>query len=379
MGLNVDGVRLRSENELLFLYNLMLHIILLFYLPFFFLNILKGRQKRWLERFGILDHALIKRLQTGKVIWIQAASVGETAIARQLVEALKREYPGYRILVSTMTATGKKVAEETIGEIEGVIFLPLDLIFVMRKVVRLVKPELLILIETELWPNLINAVHRQGGRIILASGRIGDRSFKDYHYLKPLLKHVLAKVDVFNMQSSLDAERILALGAPRDKVVINGNIKYDRNFGSNIDKDSLYRKLNIDQNTPVLVAGSTHGDEEAQLLEVYLKLKASVSNLVMMIGPRYIDRAGEIKAFFLKRGINTVSWSEEIKQPLGDRVVIIDTFGDLAGLYQIATLVFVGGSLIPKGGHNILEPAAYGKAVFVGRTHITLKEISAIF
>jgi 3-deoxy-D-manno-octulosonic-acid transferase len=317
---------------------------------------------------------LVERFKEQKAIWIQAASVGETVIAKQLVAKLKKEYPDYQILFSVMTATGKKMVEESLENRENVIFLPLDISFIVRRVVRLIKPELLILIETELWPNLINEVHRFGGRILVASGRIGDKSLKNYQYIKPLLKRVLGKIDSFSMQSRMDAERIISLGAPENKVLVNGNIKYDRDFSKMVDRDLLYRRLKIAKEQPVLVAGSTHDNEEKQLLEVYKKLKQQFPGLTMIIAPRYIDRTEEIKKIFIEQGIKAVSWSKEIDQSTGDAVIIVDTFGELAGLYKIATLVFVGGSLIPKGGHNILEPAAYGRTVFVGPHMFNFKE-----
>lgn len=365
---------------MLFLYNIILIIISLFYCPIIFSGIFKGKQEhKWQERFGYINKELINRFRNNKTIWIHGASVGETVIGKQLVDEIKREYPDYQILFSTITATGKKMAEENIDNIESVIFLPLDISFIVRRVVRLIKPELLILIETELWPNLIKEVHRSGGRIMVASGRIGDKSYKGYKYIKPLLKKFLFMVDVFSMQSQLAVERIISLGAPEDKVLINGNIKYDRDFSRNIDKDLLYRKLKIDKDLPVLVAGSTHDNEEEQLLEVYKILKKEIPDLLMIIAPRYIDRTDDIKKFFLEQGIKAVSWSNEINNITDDTVIIIDTFGELAGLYQIATLVFVGGSLIPRGGHNILEPAAYGKAVFVGPHMFNFKEDTSFF
>lgn len=354
-------------------------IILLLYVPILFFSRKNKQGHQWSERFGFIDRELIKKYRDQKTIWIHAASVGETVIARQVVTELKKEYPDYPILFSVMTATGKKMVEESLDARESVIFIPLDLSFIVRRVVRLFKPELLILIETELWPNLIKEVHRCGGRILVASGRIGDKSLKSYQYLKPLLKRVLFRVDSFSMQSQMDAERIISLGAPENKVSVNGNIKYDRDFSSNIDRDALYRKLKIGREQPVLVAGSTHDNEEKQLIEVYKKLKQDFPGLRMIIAPRYIDRTEEIKKIFNENGIKAVSWSKEIDQSTGEAVIIVDTFGELAGLYKIATLVFVGGSLIPRGGHNILEPAAYGKLVFVGPHMFNFKEDTKYF
>ncbi len=355
-------------------------IILLFYTPILFFSTRKDKKAhQWRERFGFIDRELIERFKSQKTIWIHAASVGETVIARQVVTELKKEYSDYQILFSVMTPTGKKMVEESLDKRESVIFIPLDISFIVRRVVRLFKPELLILIETELWPNLIHEVHRFGGRILVASGRIGDKSLKNYQHIKPLLKRVLYMVDSFSMQSRMDAERIISLGAPENKVFVNGNIKYDRDFSKNIDRDALYRRLKIAKEQPVLVAGSTHDNEEKQLLEVYKRLKQDFPGLRMIIAPRYIDRTEEIKKIFIENGMKAVSWSKEIDQSTGEAVIIVDTFGELAGLYQIATLVFVGGSLIPKGGHNILEPAAYGKMVFVGHHMFNFKEDTKYF
>lgn len=355
------------------LYNLLIIIILCLYSPVILFKIIKGQRDEWPERLGLLNKDLLANFINKKTIWLHAASVGEALVSKQLLEELKKDYPDYSIVLSTITLTGREIARESIKNVEAIILLPVDISFIIKKVIKLFNPQILILIETELWPNLIREAHRQKTKVMLASGRIGDRSFKNYQYLRLFLKKILLMIDFFCMQSELDAERIIALGAPKNKVLVTGNVKYDRQLNY-LDPKEIIDKLKITTDRPVLVAGSTHHNEEEQLLEVYCKLKKEFPELLLIIAPRYIERVEEIQKIFVNQGISTVKWSG-IKGELAEQtVVLLDTIGELAGFYQVATVVFVGGSLIPRGGHNILEPAAYGKAILVGPFMFNFKE-----
>lgn len=350
------------------LYNLLLLIIILFYLPWLVIKLIKGKYREGLkERVGIIPFDF-KKCKSGSVIWIHAASVGEVMATKPLIENLKKEYPDIRLVLSTMTDTGRETARELDESVDCVFYFPLDLSWIVDKVLTKINPALIILIETELWPNFIRKAHKKGSKVMVVSGRIGDKSFSRYKYITPLMKKTLSKVDLFSMQSEKDARRIKRLGAPAERVFIDGNIKYDRDF-TNMDfsEDELLQEYKLKKDTPIIVAGSTHEGEEKKLLETYQVLKKDQQDLVMFVAPRYIERAREIKKLFKDNNIKTVLRTKiNERQPGKEDVIIVDTLGELTGLYGIADLVFVGGSLIPRGGHNILEAAAQGKAVFFG-------------
>lgn len=369
--------RLIGEVEVLYIiYNLILIIIFLLYIPFLIYNFFRGKYKKgfW-ERLGILPQVINTKFRSEPTIWIHAASVGETIAATPLVKEIKKEFPEYKILFSTMTDTGREMAA-SIDVIDGLIYFPLDLSWIVRRVLLQINPELVILVETELWPNFIREIKKCDSRIMIASGRISDSSIDKYKYLGPLLKKTLDKVDAFSMQTKKDRRRIISLGADRNRVYKNGNIKYDREFvNESIDENDIYSEFKLSRQQPILVAGSTHEKEEEQLISVYQGLKQNFSDLVMFLAPRYIERADEIEEICQQAGIRTrLRTKVEERKPEKEQVIIVNTLGELTQLYSIADLVFVGGSLIPRGGHNILEPAAHGKLVFFGPHMFNFKE-----
>ncbi len=350
------------------IYNMILIIIFLFYTPFLIYHFLKGRYREgFRERLGFLSTAIKTKFKGEPTIWIHAASVGETIAATPMVKKIKKEFPDYKIMFSTMTDTGRGIAD-SIEVIDGLIYFPFDLSWVVKKSIEQIKPELVIMIETEIWPNFIRVAKDSGSRVMIASGRISDTSIDKYKYLGTLLQKTLDKIDVFSMQTKRDQERIISLGANRNRVYTNGNIKYDQDFvGDRIDKNDIYTEFKLNREQPVLVAGSTHDKEEKKLISVYKSLKEKFPALVMFLVPRYIERAEEIKTIYHQAGIKTRFRSEiEKRDPKKEHVIIVNTFGELSQLYSIADLVFIGGSLISRGGHNILEPAAHGKLVFFG-------------
>ncbi|MCK8824295.1 lipopolysaccharide heptosyltransferase II [Fuchsiella alkaliacetigena] len=361
------------------IYNLLLAVLFVLYLPVaFYKLIIKGRYREGLkERFGFLPRSL-KYLQEEQVIWVHAASVGETMAASSLVKELKRKHPEYQLVFSTMSDTGRETAQQVVGEqVKEIIYLPLDFGWVVRRVLKKLQPRLIVLIETELWPNLIRQTKRSGAKVMVASGRISDESIDRFKYLGPLLKEMLAQVDCFSMQSELDAQRIIELGAAEDKVKVDGNIKFDKEYPefNEEDQQQLYQQFKLDPQRPILVAGSTHADEEEQLIEVYQRICEEYPDLVLIIAPRYPKRTEEIEQLFEEEGLETVRRTKiEERDPEQHSIILVDTIGELIKLYSMADLVFVGGSLIERGGHNILEPAACGKLVFFGPHMFNFKE-----
>ena len=361
------------------IYNFILMLVTLIYTPVLIYKIIFG-DKEWRglkERFGWLPEVIQSTFKDQPTIWIHGASVGETGAASPLVTELRSEFPKHKFLFSTMTATGQGMAKKVIAEADQFIYFPLDLPQVVKRVFYQINPDLVVIMETELWPNFIKEAHKNGAEIMIASGRISDQSIQQYRYLGPILDDVLAKVDYFSMQSELDRERIIELGASADKVDNNGNTKFDQEYGttSQAAKDELYSEYKLDLKQAIIVLGSTHDNEEEQLLSLYTDLKEKWPDLVLIVAPRYVERADELEELYREQGIEVIKRSEiEKRDPDRESVIIVDTIGELAQLYGLADLVFVGGSLIERGGHNLLEPAAQGKLVFFGPHMFNFKD-----
>ena len=348
------------------IYNIIIFIIISLYFPVLIYNKLKGGYKEGIkEKFSFIPKEKIHSIKNESVIWIQAASVGEVMAAKPLIKSLKNKYPERKIVLSTMTDTGRKTAKKN-DLVSTVIYFPFDFNWFVKRSLKMINPDLVILIETELWPNFIKEAKKINSKVMVSSGRISDKSIKTYRYLKPLLKKALKKVDYFSMQTKTDKKRIIEMGAPSELVSIEGNIKFDREFDKESNEEEIRNKFKISKTQPVVVAGSTHDDEEKQLLTVYNKLKEKYPDLVFLLAPRYIERAKEIQKIYEDNNINTRLKTEIDKRKTGEDLIIVNTLGELVDLYKIADLVFIGGSLIKRGGHNILEAAAQKTAVFFG-------------
>lgn len=352
------------------IYNLLLFIILIFYSPILiYKKITNTNKKNIKEMFGFYSKDIKKLAKNNKVIWIHAVSVGETVAASPIVKELKKELPEHKVIFSTTTYTGQNMAHKIIDDADVVVYFPFDLPFAVRKALKAINPELIMIIETELWPNFIKIAKNKGHKIIYANGRISDSSFKKYKYLGSILPEMLNNIDCLAMQSEQDKERVIELGADAEKVLNLGNTKFDQNYSSISEskKEDYRNKFKINEDNLVFVAGSTHDDEEKHLIQIYKELKKSFPELYFIIAPRDIERAAEIESLFHKNNIDSIKKSE-LKNQSPDKIdaLILNTIGELAQIYSIADLVFVGGSMMGKGGHNILEPAAHGKLVFFG-------------
>ncbi|ACL70637.1 glycosyltransferase N-terminal domain-containing protein [Halothermothrix orenii] len=359
------------------IYNLLLITVLILYLPFLIYNFIKGKYREgFLERLALYQKSFIEMVKLHPVIWIHAASVGETMAAEPLVRELREQYPHVKLIFSTVSSTGRQTARKFYKkEVDAIIYFPIDLGFIIKRAIKLINPRLVIMIETELWPNFIRYADKSGSRIMVASGRISDKGYKNFRYLGPLLRDMLKRVDVFSMQSDLDVQRIVALGAKEDRVYRNGNIKFDKEYSvSPLEVNKLRQEFNLDENQPVMVAGSTHAGEEEKLITVFERVNKELPDFVMIIAPRYIERVEQVEKLFTSKGIKTIRRSELEGYKRREQVILVDTFGELALIYKLASLVFVGGSLIPRGGHNIIEPAAQGKLVLFGPHMFNFKE-----
>ncbi|MCC3144275.1 3-deoxy-D-manno-octulosonic acid transferase [Halanaerobium sp. Z-7514] len=363
------------------LYNTILSILTVILLPYFYYRSRSNDEKLNLrERFAFYNHNLDLLFPADEVIWIHAASVGETLAAQNLVEEIRADHPQAKIIFSNMTPSGKNIAKKKIAAADLIIYLPFDLNWVVNKAVNIFKPDLFIMIETELWPNLIKALDEQGTQIILVSGRISDDSFDKYKYLGNLLEDMLQRVDIFSMQHQEAADKIKELGAPEDHLCINGNLKYDLQINppSKEEYQSKLELFNINSDSKVIIAGSTHQGEEEIILELYKKLSAQFDDLKILLAPRYVERREEILDLCQQKDLHAALYSElkkgEVLLGRNTDIIIIDTMGELSELYYYADLVFIGGSLINRGGHNVIEAAARAKVVLFGSSMYNFKE-----
>jgi 3-deoxy-D-manno-octulosonic-acid transferase len=352
------------------IYNLLLFIILVFYSPILiYKEITNSNKKNIKEMFGFYSDNIKNLTKNNKIIWIHAVSVGETVAASPVVKKLKKKLPEHKIVFSTTTYTGQNMAHKIINDADAVVYFPFDLPFTVKKALKTINPELIMIIETELWPNFIKIAKKQDHKIIFANGRISDSSFKKYKYLGSIMPDMLNNIDCLAMQSEQDKNRIIELGANKEKVFNLGNTKFDQNYSSISEskKEDYKTSFKISEGNLVFVAGSTHADEEKHLIQIYKDLKLEFPNLYFIVAPRDIERAAEIADIFQKNDIDYIKKSElKNKSPEKIDVLILNTIGELAQIYSLADLVFVGGSMMGKGGHNILEPAAHGKLVFFG-------------
>jgi 3-deoxy-D-manno-octulosonic-acid transferase len=361
------------------LYSLALAIAFVLAAPWY---LWKGRgtgkyTSSFLERTGRLPASL--NADRGPSVWIHAVSVGEVLAARALVAPLKARFPNHKVYVSTTTVTGQGVARRTLSVVDGTFYAPFDLVGPVSRALDLVRPSLLVLVETELWPNLIHQARRRGVRIAVVNGRISDGSFAGYRRARWLLKRVLADVDLFLMQAPAHAERILALGAPPDRVRVAGNLKFDA-VGSSRTSDELEGLFRRSADRPIWVAGSTMPGEEEIVLRAFREVRKAIPSAGLIMAPRHPERCSAVGPLIEAAGFQVAR--RTLLAPGGwqnGSVVLLDTLGELAQIYPLASVVFVGGSLVPTGGHNVLEPAAAGRAVVVGPHMDNFREIAQAF
>jgi len=338
-----------------------------------------GFGERLKQSFGFLPTQALQNVAKQQCLWIHAASVGEIVAASPIVKEMRAAFPLRRILVSTVTATGHEMAKKIMPDADSIIYFPLDLPWLCASVVKRIEPVLFVLVETELWPNFLQAMGKNSIPVLMVNGRIGDKNRKKYRYLFSLLTEMLQSVSLFCMQSSLDASYIITMGALPEKVVVTGNTKFDQTYTvvTPLEKQHLLANLGYnEENDFLFIAGSTHEGEEEQIFEAYLLAKQSVPALKLMIAPRDIRRTVEVMKIAEGYSLFPVRRTE-IPGKTGD-VVLLDTIGELGRLYSLGNIIFVGGSLIQRGGHNILEPAAHGKPILVGPHMFNFKESYAL-
>ncbi len=334
-------------------------------------------------RLGLLPVSL--NLDRDASIWLHAVSVGEALTARAIADDLKARYPHLRLFVSTTTMTGQRVAKQSFPQADGVFFFPIDLGFIVRRVLDIVRPRLFVMMETEIWPNLLRECRARGVKTVVINGRISARSFPRYLRVRPLFRRVLALVDRFCVQGEETAGRLRALGAPPDRITITGSLKFDALQGPGAGAgrggaDRVLRYLSVAEGRAVMVAGSTMPGEHEIVLNGFERIRTLARQPLLVLAPRKPEHFAEAASLARQLGFRTVLRSElPIDEEVRADVVVLDTIGELAQVYQAATVVFVGGSLVPTGGHNILEPAVYGKPIVFGPHMQNFAEIAETF
>ncbi len=351
------------------------------------------------QRMGYLPVSF--NLDGDESIWIHAVSVGEVLTVRALLPELRERYPRLRLFISTTTMAGQQVAKTNLPYVDEVFYFPFDLGFIVNRTLRLVRPRLFVMMETEIWPNLLRACHRDGVKTVLVNGRISSRSYPRYRFVRFFFRRVLAHVDRFCMQGEESARRIIELGAARERVTVTGSLKFDslefnqarstpspsRQGASPVVHDvhergraRVLRYFRVAPTRPVVIAASTLKGEEEFVLEAFQRIRATMPTALLIIAPRKPERFGDVERLVRRAGWN-VARRTELRvdtEPRND-VVVLDTIGELAQLFQVATAVFVGGSLVDAGGHNILEPAVFGKPIVFGPHMQNFAEIARTF
>jgi 3-deoxy-D-manno-octulosonic-acid transferase len=336
------------------------------------------------QRLGFLPISF--NIDGDESIWLHAVSVGEALTARALAADLKARYPRLRLFLSTTTIAGQQVARQRVPEADAVFYFPFDWTFIVRRTLRLVKPQLFIMMETEIWPNLLRECRKQGVKTVLINGRISSRSYPRYRLIKPFFRRVLGDVDRFCMQSEESARRLVDLGGDPARVTVSGSLKFDSlelpatTLTHGKPRERVLRFFRLSPNRTVFVAGSTMRGEESAVLRAFTRIKGANASALLVLAPRHPERFGEVERLARDTGFVTAKRSElPIDAEPRAEVVILDSVGELAQLYQVATAVFVGGSLVDHGGHNILEPAVFGKPIVFGPHMQNFKEISDAF
>ena len=307
-----------------------------------------------------------------KVLWIHAVSLGEVSAIVPFVTTLHQRHPAIKIIVSTITETGREAVRQRLAGIATHCFLPLDYPWIVNRFITSLNPIGFVVVETELWPNLLRALSRRAIPSVIINGRLSSRSFSRYQWIRPFMRQILSTVSLGLLQSGRDERRFVELGASPDRMHRTGNMKFDLTMnGGSVSHPSLERSaFGVSEDERLIVAGSTHPSEEEILLNSYRDLIGSFPNVVLMLAPRHIERSDvlvrTIKAFGFPVLRRSLLLDEIPQEVTGPRIILLDTRGELAQVYGLAFMVFVGGTLVPVGGHNLLEPPAWGKPVCFG-------------
>lgn len=361
------------------LYSALLAIALVCASPYWLYEMFRhGKYRRGLrERLGFLP----KRILSGAnpSIWVHAVSVGEVLALSEVIRQLRTDFPKHRIVISTTTDSGQNLASNRFGA-ENVFYFPFDFNICVAPYFKALRPELVVIAETEFWPTFIRTAKQRGAHIAIVNARISDRSFPGYRRWRTLLAHVLRNVDLFLTQTPEDARRLKEIGAPEHRVFVAGNLKFDVAApAASPIVGQLRSSLQSSGAGPVLVCGSTVAGEESILVHAFKAVLARYPASVMLLAPRHPERFGEVANLFQQSQLLFHKRSTWNNEQLSGGVLLIDSIGELASLYALADIAFVGGSLVPRGGHSILEPAQHGVAILVGPHTENFRDIVELF
>lgn len=356
-----------------FLYNLLFPVVFVCMLPKFISRMLKrgGYGQHFEQRIGHFGDNTKARLREERRIWVHAVSVGEIYVALRFIKTYREAHPGTHFALSTTTSTGYAIGRKEIDPRDVLFYFPVDLPVIIRKVLRIVNPLRIVLVEGEFWPNLIRLADKEQIPVSLVNGRMSESSYRGYRKLRSLTADVLRRIDPICVQGDIDAKRLIGIGAPSDNIHTMGTVKFDvaqSDPAGEAVAQEIMRQIHVPEDAVVLLGGSTWPGEEVVLCELYKTLRQDYPNLFLVIVPRHVERAGEVVQTLEEQGLSYVRRSqvgglEDNRRP---DILFVDTTGELRNFYSVAHIIFVGKSLTQHGGQNPIEPAMCGKAVIVG-------------
>lgn len=373
------------------LYSILFSIGVLLTAPYYLLRYTRKADFRtyWRERLGFLPPRFQQPTSRDKpgAIWVHAVSVGETLAVVGLVREVQQRYPDRQIFISHVTPTGREAGETRLPGVAGRVYLPLDWGWAVRQALRRLRPELLLIVETELWPNLLRAAHEFGSRVVLANARLSDRSFRGYRLFRPFFRRVLENIDRILAQTQVDAERFRQLGAGRERVWVTGNLKFDGHppqLGQFPTR--LKRALDLAHRGPIMVAASTMPGEERLLLRTWQQILSCHPRALLILAPRHPARFEQVAQLladeghsFVRRTALETADEELASQVASPEILLVNTVGELAGIFEVGDVAFIGGSLVPTGGHNLLEPAFCSKPIVFGPHMQNFRDAADLF
>lgn len=366
------------------LYNLAAILVVIIIIPVFMIRSVreKGFVERIKQSLGFFPEGALDPVAKKNCIWVHAASVGEIVATSPLIKEFRKEFPKSPILVSVVTTSGYEMANRIIKDADSIIYFPLDLPFVAASVLRRIHPRIFLNVETELWPNFFMTARQMHIPVMMVNGRISEKSVRRYKYMFSILTDMISTVKFFAMQSQIDANYIMELGAPKELVVVTGNTKFDQTYTDVTpeEREKILSDMGLKDAEGIFLAGSTHRGEEEYVLQAFKAVRKTHKNLKLVIAPRELLRTREVIGICRRAGFKVGTRTELQKRPpAGEDVIILDTIGELGQVYSIGDVIYVGGSLVTHGGHNILEPAAHGKAIIVGHHMENFKDTHALF
>jgi len=363
-----------------FLYSALLAVAMLVTVPYWLFQMVRRNKYRtgFAERWGRVPKR-IENASGKRAIWVHAVSVGEVLAVSRLIQEMRARLPDYRVFISTTTDTGQRLAREKFGP-DDVFYFPVDFAFAIRPYLKALRPVLVVIAETEFWPNFLRFSHSSGAKIATVNGRISDRSLHGYRQIRLFLRRVLDQIDLYLAQTEEDRKRLIDIGAPEGRIYVSGNLKYDVAPPAQASiVSSLRTSFEKTGAGPVIVAGSTMEGEESLLLRAFEIVRGRHPRAVMIIAPRHPQRFEQVGSFVKSLGIRVWRRSLWSGEDLGGGILLLDTIGELSSVYAVGQVGFVGGSLVEHGGHNILEPAQYGVPVVIGPHYENFREMVNLF